>query len=49
MADLVNYLTYMGEPVRAQRTQLGIIVLFFLTIAFFITLWLKHEYWKDVK
>jgi len=49
VADLVNYLTYMGEPVRAQRTQLGIIVLFFLTIAFFITLWLKHEYWKDVK
>jgi len=47
--DLVNYLTYMGEPARAQRTQLGIIVLFFLVIAFFVTLWLKHEYWKDVK
>lgn len=47
--DLVNYLTYMAEPVRAQRTQLGVIVLFFLVFAFFITLWLKHEYWKDVK
>lgn len=47
--DLVNYLTYMGEPARASRTQLGIVVMFFLVIAFFVTLWLKHEYWKDVK
>ena len=49
VADLVNYLTYMGEPARADRTQLGVLVLFFLVIAFFVTLWLKHEYWKDVK
>ena len=49
IADLVNYMTYMAEPARAQRTQLGVLVLFFLVIAFFLTLWLKHEYWKDVK
>ena len=48
-ADLVNYMTYMAEPARTQRTQLGVLVLFFLVFAFFITLWLKHEYWKDVK
>ncbi len=47
--DLVNYLTYMAEPARVQRTQMGIFVLMFLTLAFFIALWLKHEYWKDVK
>jgi ubiquinol-cytochrome c reductase cytochrome c1 subunit len=47
--DLVNYLTYMGEPARPARTQLGVIVLLFLVIAFFATLWLKNEYWKDVK
>ena len=47
--DLVNYLTFMGEPARPQRTQLGVLILFFLVIAFFATLWLKHEYWKDVK
>jgi ubiquinol-cytochrome c reductase cytochrome c1 subunit len=47
--DLVNYLAYMGEPARPQRSQLGIIVLFFLTLAFFVALWLKNEYWKDVK
>ena len=49
IADLVNYMTYMAEPARVQRTQLGVLVLFFLTIAFFLTLWLKHEFWKDVK
>ena len=49
VTDLVNYLTFMGEPARPQRTQLGVIVLFFLVLAFFATLWLKNEYWKDVK
>jgi ubiquinol-cytochrome c reductase cytochrome c1 subunit len=47
--DLVNYLTYMGEPARPQRTQLGVMILMFLVLAFFATLWLKNEYWKDVK
>ncbi len=47
--DLVNYLTYMGEPARPARTQVGVIVLLFLVVAFFATLWLKNEYWKDVK
>ena len=47
--DLVNYLTYMAEPVGLQRTQIGVMVLFFLVLAFFVSLWLKNEYWKDVK
>lgn len=47
--DLVNYLAFMGEPAKAERTRLGVIVMFFLVIAFFATLWLKHEYWKDVR
>ncbi|MBA2689658.1 MAG: cytochrome c1 [Burkholderiales bacterium] len=49
VADLVNYLTYMGEPDKSRRTRLGIIVLFFLTVMFVVTLLLKKEYWKDVK
>ncbi len=49
IADLVNYMTYMAEPARVQRTQLGVLAMFFLVVAFFITLWLKNEYWKDVK
>jgi ubiquinol-cytochrome c reductase cytochrome c1 subunit len=49
IGDLVNYMTYMAEPARVERTQLGVLVLFFLVIAFFVTLALKHEYWKDVR
>ena len=49
VADLVNYMTFMAEPARTHRSQIGVLVLFFLVIAFFVTLWLKHEYWKDVK
>lgn len=47
--DLVNYLTFMGEPVRVKRTQMGVVVLLFLVIAFFAALIVKREYWKDVK
>ncbi len=48
VGDLVNFLVYMGEPARASRTQIGILVLFFLVVFFMITLALKKEYWKDV-
>ncbi len=47
--DLVNYLTYMGDPGRTRDSQLGVLALFFLVLAFFAALWLKNEYWKDVK
>jgi len=49
VGDLVNYLTYMGEPARAQRTQIGVIALFFLGVLLVLALLLKLEYWKDVK
>ena len=48
VADLVNYLDYMGEPVRNKRISLGIVVLMFLGVLFFFAYWLKREYWKDV-
>lgn len=48
VADLVNYLEYMGEPIRNKRISLGIIVLMFLGVLFFFAYWLKREYWKDV-
>ncbi|MEI6737421.1 MAG: cytochrome c1 [Pseudomonadota bacterium] len=46
--DLVNYMTFMGEPASVKRTQLGFGVLFFLVISFFVALVVKREYWKDV-
>jgi len=49
VGDLVNYLTYMAEPARVKRVQIGIVVMFFLAIFFVITLLLKKEYWKDVR
>jgi len=48
VADLVNYLVYMGEPARASRVQLGILTLLFLGVLFVLTYFLKKEYWKDV-
>jgi ubiquinol-cytochrome c reductase cytochrome c1 subunit len=46
--DLVNYLAYMGEPEKTTRSQIGVLVLFFLLL-FLVPVWLlKKEYWKDV-
>ncbi len=46
--DLVNYLAYMGEPIKHQRMALGVKVLLFLLVFFVIAYLLKKEYWKDV-
>jgi ubiquinol-cytochrome c reductase cytochrome c1 subunit len=48
VADLVNYLVFMGEPVRAQRAQLGNAVLIGLGVLFVLAYLLKKEFWKDV-
>ncbi|SFW28747.1 cytochrome c1 [Nitrosovibrio sp. Nv17] len=48
VADLVNYLVYVGEPAATKRTQLGIIVMLFLFVMLGLTYALKHEYWKDI-
>jgi len=47
-ADLVNYLVWMAEPAKATRIQIGVLAIFFCVIAFFITLALKKEFWKDI-
>jgi ubiquinol-cytochrome c reductase cytochrome c1 subunit len=49
VADLVNFLAYVGEPNQASRKQWGILVLFFLAGFFVLTWMLKKEYWKDVR
>ena len=46
--DPVNFLSYMGEPEKTKRSQIGVLVLFFLLL-FLVPAWLlKKEYWKDV-
>ena len=49
VADLVNYMTYMAEPARLERTQIGIYVLLLLGVLFVFAYLLKQEYWKDVQ
>jgi ubiquinol-cytochrome c reductase cytochrome c1 subunit len=46
--DLVNFLDYMGEPIRQERKQLGIKVLLYLFVFFIVAYLLKKEYWKDI-
>ena len=48
VADLVNYLVYLGEPAATKRTQLGVIVMLFLFLMLGLTYALKHEYWRDI-
>ena len=48
VADLVNYLSYMSEPVRSFRVMLGICVLLFLGVLLVLSYLIKNEYWKDV-
>lgn len=48
IADLVNFLAYVGEPMQLERKHLGVWVLVFLGILFIFAWLLKREYWKDV-
>lgn len=48
VADLVNYLVFMGEPAKHDRVRLGIYVVLFLGVLFILAYALKKEYWKDV-
>ncbi len=46
--DLVNFLVYLGEPIKLKRTKIGLWVLVYLFVFMIITYLLKKEYWRDV-
>ncbi|SEK89131.1 cytochrome c1 [Nitrosovibrio tenuis] len=48
VADLVNYLVYLGEPAATKRVQIGIVVMLFLFVMLGLAYALKHEYWRDI-
>lgn len=48
VGDLVNYLTWMAEPAKTTRQELGIVVLLFLGVFFVLAYYLKKEFWKDI-
>ena len=47
--DIVNFLDYIGEPMKRERQQLGVRVIGFLLVFLLISFMLKKEIWKDVK
>jgi len=48
VADLVNYLDFIGEPVKHERINMGIVVLIFMGAFFVLVYSLKRDYWKEV-
>jgi ubiquinol-cytochrome c reductase cytochrome c1 subunit len=46
--DLVNYMVYLGEPIKLKRTKIGVWVMLYLFVFAIITYLLKKEYWRDV-
>lgn len=48
VGDLVNYMTWMSEPTKMKRMELGVYVLLFLGLFFILTFYLKKEFWKDI-
>lgn len=49
VGDLVNFMAYMAEPIKAERERLGVFVLIFFGILMIPVWFLNKEYWKDVK
>lgn len=49
MADLVGFMGWMAEPVKAKRQQIGVWVLLFLGLLVLLTWRLNASYWKEVK
>lgn len=47
MGDLVNFLYYIGEPVRSERQAVGIWVLLFLGILYVLVALMGREFAKD--
>lgn len=45
--DLANFLYYMGEPARIDRTRIGVYVLLFLAFFYIFTWLLGREYEKE--
>ena len=48
MADLTNFLVYMGEPAKLQRYSIGALVMLFLAVLSVLVYFLKKEYWRDI-
>ncbi|MGK0297274.1 MAG: ubiquinol-cytochrome c reductase cytochrome c1 subunit [Gammaproteobacteria bacterium] len=48
VSDLVNFMVYLGEPIKLQRYSFGIWVILYMVFLLIIVYFLKKEYWKDI-
>lgn len=46
--DLVNFMVYLGEPIKLKRHMIGTWVMVYLLILLVIVYFLKKEYWRDI-
>ncbi len=46
--DIVNFMAYAAEPIKAYRESLGVWVILFLLVFTGVAYLLKREYWKDI-
>ena len=49
VADLTNYLAYMSEPDQLKRKKIGFYVVGFLILLLILSIYLKKEFWRDIK
>ncbi|QQG46895.1 MAG: cytochrome c1 [Candidatus Azosocius agrarius] len=49
ISDIVNFLSYVGDPVKEKRELIGIYVLLFLLCFAILSYFLKKEFWKNIK
>ena len=46
--ELVNFMVYLGEPIKLKRSKIGVWVMLYLFVLLIIVYMLKKEYWRDV-
>lgn len=46
--DLVNFMVYLGEPIKLKRKTIGAWTIAYLLLLLVILCLLKREYWRDV-
>lgn len=49
VADLTAFMSWMAEPVQTLRVRIGVGVMLFLLLFFFVTWRLNASYWKHVR
>lgn len=49
ITDLVNFLAYAADPYAIKQAKIGYWVIGFLCVLWVLTVFLKKEYWRDIR